>query len=91
MTERVKKLVTGNAALTRLADWHLLGLISPTISQAQRFISPVTNHAWSRAKSVAHPATLPHPDRRALLILFAAQHVPPVLRPVQPVYMYSET
>src|SRR6202045_3232730 len=23
---------------------------------------------------VAHPATLPHPDRRALLILFAAQH-----------------
>jgi NAD(P)-dependent dehydrogenase (short-subunit alcohol dehydrogenase family) len=29
MTERVKKLVTGNAALTRLADSHLLGLIEP--------------------------------------------------------------
>jgi enoyl-[acyl-carrier-protein] reductase (NADH) len=29
MTERVKKLVTGNAVLTRLADSHLLGLIEP--------------------------------------------------------------
>jgi NAD(P)-dependent dehydrogenase (short-subunit alcohol dehydrogenase family) len=29
MTERVKKLVAGNAALTRLADSHLLGLIEP--------------------------------------------------------------
>jgi hypothetical protein len=28
MTERVKKLVAGNAALTRLADSHLLGLIA---------------------------------------------------------------
>src|SRR5207248_11526835 len=27
-----------------------------------------------RPPFVAHPATLPHPDRRALLILFAAQH-----------------
>ena len=27
--ERVKKLVAGNAALTRLADSHLLGLIEP--------------------------------------------------------------
>ncbi|HEX3410960.1 MAG TPA: SDR family oxidoreductase [Stellaceae bacterium] len=29
MTERVKKLVAGNAALTRLADSRLLGLIEP--------------------------------------------------------------
>ena len=29
MTERVKKLVAGNAALTQLADSHLLGLIEP--------------------------------------------------------------
>lgn len=29
MTERVRKLVAGNAALTRLADSHLLGLIEP--------------------------------------------------------------
>ena len=29
MTERVKKLIAGNAALTRLADSHLLGLIEP--------------------------------------------------------------
>ena len=29
MTERVKKLVAGNAALTKLADSHLLGLIEP--------------------------------------------------------------
>ena len=29
MTERVKKLVAGNPALTRLADSHLLGLIEP--------------------------------------------------------------
>jgi NAD(P)-dependent dehydrogenase (short-subunit alcohol dehydrogenase family) len=29
MTERVKKPVAGNAALTRLADSHLLGLIEP--------------------------------------------------------------
>ena len=29
MTERVKKLLAGNAALTRLADSHLLGLIQP--------------------------------------------------------------
>jgi NAD(P)-dependent dehydrogenase (short-subunit alcohol dehydrogenase family) len=29
MTERVKKLVAGNAALTRLAASHLLGLIEP--------------------------------------------------------------
>src|SRR6266446_5792790 len=29
MTERVKKLVEGTAALTRLADSHLLGLIEP--------------------------------------------------------------
>jgi NAD(P)-dependent dehydrogenase (short-subunit alcohol dehydrogenase family) len=29
MTERVKKLVAGNAALTRLAQSHLLGLIEP--------------------------------------------------------------
>ena len=29
MTERVKKLVAGSAALTRLADSHLLGLIEP--------------------------------------------------------------
>src|SRR6476646_375621 len=27
-----------------------------------------------RPPFVTHPATLPHPDRRALLILFAAQH-----------------
>src|SRR3954469_20430808 len=30
MTERVKKLIAGNAALTRLADSHLLGLIEPS-------------------------------------------------------------
>ena len=29
MTERVRNLITGNAALTRLADSHLLGLIEP--------------------------------------------------------------
>jgi NAD(P)-dependent dehydrogenase (short-subunit alcohol dehydrogenase family) len=29
MTERVKKRIAGNAALTRLADSHLLGLIEP--------------------------------------------------------------
>jgi len=29
MTERVKRLVAGDAALTRLADSHLLGLIEP--------------------------------------------------------------
>ena len=29
MTERVRELVAGNAALTRLADAHLLGLIEP--------------------------------------------------------------
>ena len=29
MTERVRKLVAGNAALTRLADAYLLGLIEP--------------------------------------------------------------
>jgi NAD(P)-dependent dehydrogenase (short-subunit alcohol dehydrogenase family) len=29
MTERVKKLIAGNAALTQLADSHLLGLIEP--------------------------------------------------------------
>jgi NAD(P)-dependent dehydrogenase (short-subunit alcohol dehydrogenase family) len=29
LTERVKRLVAGNAALTRLADSHLLGLIEP--------------------------------------------------------------
>jgi NAD(P)-dependent dehydrogenase (short-subunit alcohol dehydrogenase family) len=29
MTERVKRLVAGNAALTKLADSHLLGLIAP--------------------------------------------------------------
>jgi NAD(P)-dependent dehydrogenase (short-subunit alcohol dehydrogenase family) len=51
MTERVKKLVTGNAALTRLADSHLLGLIEPDDIASTALISPVTNHAWSRAKS----------------------------------------
>jgi NAD(P)-dependent dehydrogenase (short-subunit alcohol dehydrogenase family) len=30
MTDRVKKLIAGNAALTRLADSHLLGLIEPS-------------------------------------------------------------
>jgi hypothetical protein len=29
MTDRVKKLIAGNAALTELADSHLLGLIEP--------------------------------------------------------------
>src|SRR5207302_6819428 len=29
MTDRVKRLVAGNAALTKLADSHLLGLIEP--------------------------------------------------------------
>jgi NAD(P)-dependent dehydrogenase (short-subunit alcohol dehydrogenase family) len=29
MTERVKQLVAGNPALSRLADSHLLGLIEP--------------------------------------------------------------
>jgi len=29
MTDRVKRLIAGNAALTRLADSHLLGLIEP--------------------------------------------------------------
>src|SRR5437762_270941 len=29
MTERVKRLVAGNTALTKLADSHLLGLIEP--------------------------------------------------------------
>jgi len=35
-----------------------------------RFATPV----GLRPPFVTHPATLPHPDRRALLILFAAQH-----------------
>src|ERR1700730_3376736 len=35
-----------------------------------RFATPV----GLRPPFVAHPATLPHPDRRALLILFAAPH-----------------
>ena len=30
MTDRVKRLIAGNAALTRLADSHLLGLIEPS-------------------------------------------------------------
>ena len=30
MTERVRKLVAGNAALDKLANSHLLGLIEPT-------------------------------------------------------------
>jgi NAD(P)-dependent dehydrogenase (short-subunit alcohol dehydrogenase family) len=30
MTDRVRRLVAGNAALTRLADAHLLGLIEPS-------------------------------------------------------------
>src|SRR5215831_13337343 len=42
-------------------------------SPVARFATPV----GLRPPFVAHPATLPHPDRRALLILFAAQH--PVL------------
>jgi hypothetical protein len=37
-----------------------------------RFATPV----GLRPPFVAHPATLPHPDRRALLILFAAQQQP---------------
>src|SRR6185295_7829987 len=36
-----------------------------------RFATPV----GLRPPFVMHPATLPHPDRRALLILFAAQHL----------------
>src|SRR5215471_3160068 len=39
-------------------------------SPVARFATPV----GLRPPFVAHPATLPHPDRRALLILFAAQH-----------------
>src|SRR5690242_7234627 len=39
-----------------------------------RFATPV----GLRPPFVAHPATLPHPDRRALLILFAAQHAEPM-------------
>ena len=40
MTERVKKLVTGNAALTRLAAWHLLGPIAPEdIAQAALYLA----------------------------------------------------
>jgi hypothetical protein len=39
-------------------------------SPIARFATPV----GLRPPFVAHPATLPHPDRRALLILFAAQH-----------------
>jgi hypothetical protein len=38
-------------------------------SPVARFATPV----GLRPPFVAHPATLPHPDRRALLILFAAQ------------------
>jgi NAD(P)-dependent dehydrogenase (short-subunit alcohol dehydrogenase family) len=46
MTERVKKLVSGNAALTKLADSHLLGLIEPEdIAPIWRCISPRTNPA----------------------------------------------
>jgi hypothetical protein len=37
-----------------------------------RFATPV----GLRPPFVAHPATLSHPDRRALLILFAAQQQP---------------
>jgi hypothetical protein len=34
-----------------------------------------------RPPFVAHPAILPHPDRRALLILFAAQQLLEIFRP----------
>jgi hypothetical protein len=53
MTERVKKLVAGNAALTRLADFHLLGLIEPNdiastalylASDESRQCRPIGNH-----------------------------------------------
>jgi hypothetical protein len=46
---------------------------SPVICGAPpvaRFATPI----GLRPPFVAQPATLPHPDRRALLILFAAQH-----------------
>jgi NAD(P)-dependent dehydrogenase (short-subunit alcohol dehydrogenase family) len=52
MTERVRKLVAGNAALTRLADSHLLGLIEPEdIAQMAVFLasdesSKITGHVY---------------------------------------------
>ncbi len=40
MTERVRRLVAGNAALTKLADSHLLGLIEPEdIAQMALYLS----------------------------------------------------
>src|SRR6202030_830533 len=41
----------------------------PGAPPVARFATPV----GLRPPFVTHPATLPHPDRRALLILFAAQ------------------
>ena len=50
MTERVKRLVAGNAALTRLADSHLLGLIEPDDIASTALYFVVTNPASSPAK-----------------------------------------
>ena len=45
-----------------------------------KFATPV----GLRPPFVAHPATLPHPDRRALLLLFAAQQRQPLRSPTRP-------
>jgi len=57
--------------VTCLARFPLISLVSSAVLGCTNaiFATPV----GLRPPFVAHPATLPHPDRRPLLILFAAQ------------------
>jgi hypothetical protein len=54
--------------------------IRPTVTARKhgplqgRAVARFATSVGLRPPFVTHPATLPHPDRRALLILFAAQH-----------------
>ena len=50
MTERVKRLIAGNAALTELADSHLLGVIEPGDIANMALYLASDEFAWSRAK-----------------------------------------
>ena len=47
MTDRVRKLIAGNAAIDKLAKSHLLGLIEPTTSPTWRCSWPPTSRGWS--------------------------------------------
>jgi hypothetical protein len=46
MTERVKRLVAGNAALTKLAGSHRLGLIEPDDIARMALSSRATSREW---------------------------------------------